>query len=175
MNQQRYSLLSRILHWLMAIMIFGLIAVGNYMSGLADDAPERSTLIVLHKASGFIFLWLVLVRLGWALARTAPALPQAFSHLERRLITTTKHLMYLAMLAVPLSGWAMSNFAGYAINLGALKVPLLFEKNRAFADFFHEVHEYAPWVLLGLIVVHLTAVIYHKLEGGDKDILHRML
>lgn len=175
MNDQRYSLLSRLLHWLMALMIFGLIAVGNYMSGLADDAPERASLIALHKATGFIFLWLVLVRLGWALARAAPSLPAAFSSLERRLITATKHLMYLAMLVVPLSGWAMSNFAGYAVKLGAFNVPLLFEKNRALANFFHELHEYAPWVLLALIVVHLTAVIYHKLEGGEKDILHRML
>ncbi|UTA49356.1 cytochrome b [Simiduia sp. 21SJ11W-1] len=175
MNTERYHLVSRSLHWLMALMIFGLIAVGNYMSGLDRDAPGRVDLILLHKATGFVFIWLLIARIAWAFKKPAPKLPEAFSKTERVLAKSTKHLLYLLMAIVPLSGWAMANFAGSAIKFGGVSVPLLFEENRALAGFFHEVHEYAPWVLLAVVVLHLTAVLYHLFEGEKKSILSRML
>lgn len=174
-TSDRYHWVSRVLHWLMAIMVFALIAVGNYMSGLPDDAPGRMDLILLHKASGFVFLWLVLLRIIWSRFKPAPALPADFSKKEIGLMKGTKHLLYLAMFLVPFSGWAMSNFSGYGVKFGSVAVPLLFEKNKSIAGIFHEIHEIAPWVLLALVVLHITAVIYHKLEGGNKDILKRML
>ncbi|MDN3639537.1 cytochrome b [Simiduia curdlanivorans] len=170
-----YHRFSKLLHWLMAIMVFVLIGVGSYMSDLADDAPGRMDLILLHKASGFIFLWLVMIRLIWSKLTPAPALPSAFNSTEIKLTKATKHLLYLAMFLVPFSGWAMSNFSGYAVKFGNFSVPLVFEKSKSLAGIFHEIHEIAPWVLLALVAIHLAAVIYHKLEGGDKDILKRML
>lgn len=171
----QYHTLSRVLHWLMALMFFGMVAVGSYMVDLPDDAPDRMTLMNIHKATGFIFFWLVIMRFIWNVVQPAPALPTPFSKTERTLMKSTKHALYLAMFMVPLSGWAMSNFAGYAIKLGDFSVPLLYEKNKAVAGAFHEAHELLPWLLLALVVVHITAVIYHKLEGGEKDILKRML
>lgn len=175
MDTQRYTSVSRILHWLMALMVFGLIAVGSYMSDLPDDAPGRMDLIMIHKATGFVFLWLLIARVLWAVKHRAPALPNTFNSRERGLAAGTKHLLYLLMAIVPLSGWGMSNFAGYAIKFGDFSVPILFEKNKALAEIFHEIHEYAPWVLLAIVVIHMTAVIYHLLEGGQKSILQRML
>ena len=173
--RQRYALISRLLHWLMAVLFFGLIAIGLYMGDVPKAEPLRATLFGWHKAGGFVFLCLALARVVMLLWVKAPALPNAFNALERKLTATTKHLLYLAMIAVPLSGWGMSNFAGYPIKLGPVSVPLLFGKNEMLADLFHEIHEIAPYVLLALVVTHLTAVIYHKLEGGEKDILQRML
>lgn len=174
-SNDRYHGFSRFLHWLMAIALLAMIAVGSYMSDLADDAPGRLELINLHKASGFALLWLALLRLGWSFIKTSPPLPSAFNRTETRLMKATKHLLYLAMILVPLSGWMMANFAGYAVKYGGVSVPLLFTKNKQLAGFFHETHEILPWVLLALIIAHLTAVIYHRFEGGDKDILKRML
>lgn len=175
MNTASYHWFTKLLHWLMALMVFALIGVGSYMADLPDDAPERMDLIFIHKASGFIFLWLVILRLVWSRISPAPALPSAFSAKEIKLTKATKHLLYLAMFLVPFSGWAMSNFAGYPVKFGDFSVPLVFEKSKSLAGFFHEFHEIAPWVLLVLVAIHLAAVIYHKLEGGEKDILKRML
>lgn len=171
----RYTIGQRLLHWLMALMFFGLIAVGMTMGDVPKSDPLRATLFSLHKATGFTFLCLAFIRLALMIKNKAPALPQAFSALERKLVTGTKHLLYLGLVLVPFSGWAMSNFAGYPVKFGEFSVPLIFEKNEAVAHFFHEMHEIAPWVLLALVLLHITAAIYHRLEGGEKDILKRML
>ncbi|AFU97434.1 cytochrome b [Simiduia agarivorans] len=171
----RYHLSTRILHWLMALMFFGLIAIGYTMGDIPREDPLRGTLFGWHKATGFIFLCLAFIRVAMLAFVKAPELPAAFSNTERKLTKSTKHLLYLGLVLVPLSGWGMSNFNGYPIKLGDFAVPLVFGKHEGLADLFHEIHEYAPWVLLALVVAHLTAVIYHKLEGGEKDILRRML
>lgn len=171
----RYPKSTRVLHWLMALMFFGLIAIGTTMGDIPREDPLRSTLFGWHKATGFIFLCLAFIRVAMLAFVKAPALPAAFSNTERKLTKGTKHLLYLGLVLVPLSGWGMSNFNGYAIKLGDFAVPLIFGKHEGLAHLFHEIHEVAPWVLLALVVAHLTAVIYHKLEGGEKDILRRML
>ncbi len=41
---QKYPLALRVLHWLIAVMILSMIAVGWYMVGLQRDDPHRATL-----------------------------------------------------------------------------------------------------------------------------------
>lgn len=172
---ERYHGFARLLHWLMALMVFGLIGVGVYMGELPDDAPERLQLINLHKATGFVFLWLTFARIALLMFKPAPALPNSFSAAEAKRLKAGKHLLYLAMLLTPISGWAMSNFAGYAVKFGDTAVPLLFEKNKALSGFFHEAHEILPWVLLALALGHILMVVVHKFQGEQKNLLRRML
>lgn len=73
----RYHPLSRFLHWFMALLILGLIAVGVYMHELPDDAPNRLQLYTFHKTFGVIVFVLVWLRLGWAgvTSRSRPRCP----------------------------------------------------------------------------------------------------
>lgn len=172
---ERYHWLARLLHWLMALLVFGLIGVGAYMGELPDDTPERAQLIGLHKATGFVFLWLAITRIALLFFKPAPAMPSAFSSAELKRFKAGKHLLYLTMLLTPFSGWAMSNFAGYPVKFGDAAVPLLFEKSKALSGFFHEAHEVLPWVLLALALGHILMVVMHKFQSEEKNLLGRML
>mgnify|MGYP000550192051 CR=1 FL=1 len=77
-SAQDYGLVSKVLHWLIAIMILTLIAVGAYMSDLDKDAPARAQIYGLHKAFGVTVL-------GLAGLHIAGALNVPLDKLKRRL------------------------------------------------------------------------------------------
>ncbi len=177
--QEKYNLLSRILHWLIALMIFALFGVGLYMTGLPDDDPGRGSIYGLHKATGFLLLWLVAFRIVWtALVTQAPPPPEALPDKDVKIQKAVIGILYLLMLVVPLSGFLMSTFAGFPVDFyGLFEVPLIFEKNKTLGGIFHEIHEYSPWVLMGFVLLHMLGAIKHRLAdpNGPTDVLKRML
>ena len=66
-STQGYGLISKVLHWLIAIMILTLIAVGAYMSDLDKDASARAQIYGLHKAFGVTVLGLAGLHIAGAL------------------------------------------------------------------------------------------------------------
>ena len=80
------------------------------------------------------------------------------------------------MFLTPLSGYLMSNYYGYPVKLFGMELPILVETNFDLAKNFSELHEIFAFSLLGLIVVHLLAVIKHHFIGANKfPIIKRML
>lgn len=171
-----YGAVSRLLHWLIALMIISLMIVGSYMEGLPDDHAQRGMIYGLHKATGALVLLLVVVRVAWLAFSPAPALPDAIPPRDRKLATAVKHLMYMLMLAVPLSGVLMSNFFGSPINIyGLFELPLLTPENRELAGLFHTIHGISVQILFVCVVLHIAGVIKHRRSGNpEEDVLPRM-
>ena len=68
----RYTGTAKTLHWLMAILLFGLLALGFYMHDL-PLSPEKLKLFSWHKWAGVTAFLLVLARLGWRVTHLPPA------------------------------------------------------------------------------------------------------
>ncbi len=177
--QEKYNPLSRLLHWLIALLIFALFGVGLYMTGLADDDPARGNIYALHKATGFLVLWLVAFRIVWtALITRAPEPPAELPARDVKIQKAVIGVMYLLIIIVPLSGFLYSTFAGYPVNFyGLFEVPLIFDKNKELAEVFEEIHEVGVWVLMGFVALHMLGAIKHRLAdpNGPTDVLKRML
>ena len=176
---EKYNLLSRVLHWLIALLIFALFAVGLYMTGLADDDPARGNIYALHKATGFMVLWLVVLRIVWTAVLTrAPAPPTELPARDVKIQKAVIGILYLLIIIVPLSGFLMSTFFGYPVNFyGLFEVPLIFDKNKELAEVFEEIHEVGVWVLMAFVTLHMLGAIKHRLAdpNGPTDVLKRML
>ena len=99
-----YTATAKLLHWLIALMIFGMLGFGFYMTGL-DLSPTKLELYSWHKWAGVTVFLLVLVRLAWRIGHRPPALPAHMPAIERLAAHAGHHLLYLLMLAIPLSGW----------------------------------------------------------------------
>lgn len=96
----RYSNVAIVLHWAIAALI-----VYNLATGLFGDWLPRGA-FAFHISAGITILVLTVVRIVWRLThRPPPTLPM--SRPERALMHAVHALFYIAMLAVPLSGWAM--------------------------------------------------------------------
>ncbi len=100
----RYTNVAILLHWAIAALILFNLTTGltfEYMSEGLEDA-----LVPFHISSGISVLALTIVRIGWRLThRPPPLLPMAAW--ERGLAHAIHFLLYLAMIALPMTGWAM--------------------------------------------------------------------
>ncbi len=98
--QARYTRVAIWLHWLIAVAI-----VYNLASGLMRPLLPRG-FFVWHVSSGMTILALAAVRLVWRLTHKPPAL-LPMRPWEARLAQAAHVLLYCAMVALPLSGWAL--------------------------------------------------------------------
>ncbi len=169
-----YTRTAKALHWLMAVLIFGLLALGFYMQGL-PLSPEKLKLYSWHKWAGVTAFALVLVRLAWRAAHPPPPLPATMSKPMRFAAHAGHALLYLLMIAIPLSGWLMSSAKGVqTVWFGVLPIPDLLAKDKALGDLLAIVHKTLNLVFVAVIAGHVAAALKHHFIDRD-DILARML
>ncbi len=175
-----YGSLHRALHWIMAIMILGMIAGGIYIHGLSADnpaeAPTKLALGAIHKATGMVILLLVALRVLWVYSGPRPGLQDSVPRWQRIAAKALHHTFYLLMAAIPISGYVMTSYAQKPISIyGLFELPMLFdEKNMKMAKEVFEIHELLALTLLALIGAHVAIALKHHFI--DKDtILRRML
>jgi cytochrome b561 len=169
-----YTPLAKSLHWLMALMIFGLLALGFYMSDL-PLSPDKLQLYSWHKWAGVTVFVLVWIRLAWRITHRPPALPQGMSPLMQMGAHAGHLLLYVLMIAIPLSGWLMSSAKGFqTVWFGVLPIPDLIGKDKELGKTLAELHEALNIGLLLLIIGHALAAFFHHFVHKD-DTLRRML
>ena len=171
-NSTHFGLVAIILHWLIAILIIGMLAVGLYMVALPIGL-QKLKLYGLHKAFGIIILGLVGLRIIWRLTNTTPSL--ALPKLEL-IAARLAHLgLYCLMLAMPISGWFMTSAAGLAPSFfGLFTLPNLVAPNEQLFQWFAFVHQWLAYGLIALISIYTLAALKHHFIDKD-DILRRMI
>ncbi len=161
------------LHWLLALLIVGSLAVGLYMTGL-PFSPRRLQLYNWHKWAGVVILVLSATRLLWRLAQRPPALP-AMPAWQARAAHGAHLALYALFFAVPLSGWAYSSAAGFPIVLfAALPLPDWVPVSRELAELLKPVHHYTAYALAAVIALHVAGALKHHFVDRD-GLLLRML
>ncbi|HWR78137.1 MAG TPA: cytochrome b [Thiobacillus sp.] len=157
----RYSTPAIVLHWLVALLIFVGFPLGLYMVDL-PLSPDKLKLYSYHKWIGVTVFFLVAVRLNWRLTHTPPPLPDSVVAWQRRASAVVHGLLYLLMIAIPVSGWLMSSAKGFqTVWFGVLPLPDLIEKNRELGDLLAGVHKALNFTLLGLVILHVGAALQH--------------
>lgn len=162
------------LHWLIAIAIGGTFALGLYMHEL-PLSPQKLKLYSWHKWAGVTIFLFAMLRLAWRVAHRPPALPLAMPAWQRSVAEATHVLLYLLMLAVPLSGWLMSSAKGFqTVWFGVLPLPDLLQKDTDLGDLLQQLHMMLNFTMAGLVAAHAGAALKHHFLDRD-DILARML
>lgn len=176
-KEQGYGAFAKFLHWGMALMLMVLIAVGTYMVGLDKADPSKMQIMGLHKSFGALFMLLAIIRLIWSRINRAPALPDVLASWEKLLSKTITGILYLLMLAIPFSGYAMTNLFGYPVNLfGFVDLPILFAKDPALGMLAKQAHGLLVYALLATLFAHIAGVLKHRfLDKPEADVLPRML
>lgn len=174
MTPARYTHTAIALHWLTALLIVALFPLGVYMADLALS-PLKLKLISYHKWLGVTVFLLLLLRLAWRVGHQPPPLPDSMPMWQRHAANGLHLLLYLLLLAIPLSGWLMSSAKGFqTVYLGVLPLPDLIGKDKALGDLLRQAHEMLNMSLLVLLLVHVGAALKHHFIERD-GILARML
>ncbi len=170
----RYTPTAKALHWLMAMLFFGLLALGFYMHDL-PLSPEKLKLYSWHKWAGVTAFLLVWFRLLWRVTHRPPALPASMSPVMQFAAHAGHCLLYVLMLVIPLSGWLMSSAKGFqTVWFGVLPIPDLLDKNKEIGDLLQTVHMSLNLLFVTVIAGHIGAALKHHFIDRD-DILTRML
>ena len=170
----RYPLALRILHWLMALCLLGMIGVGWYMTDVPKDDALLPTIYALHKSFGVLILILLAVRLAVRFTQPLPPLPDISSKTEKRMAHAMHFTLYLLMAAVPLCGIVMSNSYGFAVPFFNKELPKIMGVDIERAKLAAEIHEILAYVLLGLILAHAGAAMKYVFIN-KYNILKRIL
>jgi cytochrome b561 len=180
----RYPLSMRMLHWLRAIIILGLIWSGWYMTSLPEDTPLATFDIFYpnHKQFG-VLIWLLAIvhfTIRWRNRHILPQTPEGLTGWEGTLSHLVHRLIILLTLLIPLMGYSMS--ASFTQSDGVPffffgELPEILPKNDDAFAVFQALHKYSAYVLLGLIGLHVAGALKHRLQdkGGETDVLPRML
>jgi cytochrome b561 len=169
-----YTKTAKALHWLMAILFFGLLALGFYMHDL-PLSPEKLQLYSWHKWAGVTAFLLVWLRLFWRVIHRPPALPENMPKIIQLAAHAGHFLLYVLMIAIPLSGWLMSSAKGFqTVWFGVLPIPDLLDKNKETGDLLQTLHMGLNLLFVGVIAGHIGAALKHHFIDKD-DILERML
>ena len=171
---QRYTPTAIFLHWLVALGLVGTFALGFYMEGL-PLSPNKLKLYSWHKWAGISLLGLVVVRLAWRLTHRVPELPATMGPAARFLAHAGHWLLYVLMLAIPVSGWLMSSAQGVPVVwFGVLPLPDLVSRDAALGALLRDIHVTLNYTLLVVVIGHVAAALQHHFIKKD-TVLARML
>lgn len=180
-DQQRYSTVAMVLHWLIALSVILLLGSGVVMTRMAPGLLAFD-LYQWHKALGITVLALTVLRILWRLTHRPPPLPDHMPKLER-LGAHLGHLgFYVMLLVLPISGWWMASASPLNIPttwfnlfiIPHLPAPETLEARKALEHDLKQVHEIAGWVMMALLAVHVAAALRHAFILRD-GIMSRML
>lgn len=160
-SNRRYTTSAIVLHWLVALLIFVGFPLGVYMSDL-PLSPAKLQLYSYHKWIGITVLLLAGVRVAWRLSHRPPPLPDSVVRWQRQASAGVHGLLYVLILAIPLSGWLMSSAKGFPVVwFGVLPLPDLIGKDKALGELLVGVHQALNFTLLGLVILHVGAALKH--------------
>jgi cytochrome b561 len=165
---------AKLFHWLVAVLIFVQFGLGWLATGWRLS-PAKLNLFVWHKSIGMVILALVLVRLLWRLANPTPALPADTPPWERAAARLTHALLYVIMIALPLTGWIHNSAAGVPFSIfWRIPLPALGSPDKHTAELAALAHLSLVVVFAVLLVLHIGAALRHHFVKRD-NVLTRML
>jgi len=173
-DQTRYGLVSVLLHWSVTLLIAVLIGLGLWMTSLSVFDSWYRTAPMLHTSLGAVVALLMLIRLLWRVPAKTPAPAVARSPVMILLGKLVHRIMYANVFVVVVSGYLVATGSGRALEFFNLfSVPAMLSVSASQVELFKTVHELSVWFLVGLIALHVAAVLKHQLI--DKEpILQRM-
>lgn len=157
------------LHWITLVpLCLALAAV--LLRGEVEDRGLRALLLWVHQCSGASVVALGMARLfvRW---RLGPLQSAAAPHGSNRAAAAVHAALYVAMVAVPLLGWAFTTASGHPLPWG-WGLPWVSE-DEDLAERLGEWHASAAYAWLLVIGLHVGAALWHHFLLRD-DVLRSM-
>jgi cytochrome b561 len=164
-QQQQFTVLSRLLHWTMAVMVLTMLGIGVAM---VVSLANYHLLVSVHRPLGIAILLLVMVRFVNRLFNPPPPFPATMSPMERRGATASEFTMYGLMFLLPLVGWGMLSAARYPIVLyGSLHLPFILPHNLLLHAVLRKTHTVLAYFFFLMFLAHFGAILFHTLIVRD--------
>lgn len=171
----RFGVVSIVIHWLVALVVFGLFALGLWMVDLDYYHAWYKTGPDIHRSIGILLLALMVFRVVWRFMNQAPKPIEGQSRWEIRSAHGVHLLLYLLLFVAFVSGYLITTADGSSIDVfNWFSVPSVTGRVRGLEDIAGDVHYWTTWAVVVLAGLHAAAALKHHLIDRD-DTLRRML
>ncbi|AJP43466.1 RNA methyltransferase [Alteromonas australica] len=175
----KFSPVTLLLHWVVGLTIIGMLATGIYM---AEEGVY--SLFPIHKATGFILLFVALARVVWRMKNGWPTPAGQYASWEHTLATVVHWVLIVSTLLMPISGLMGSVLGGHGLDVFGLEVfapnfsvedpEKTLPINYALSKLGSAIHFYLGYTLIAALVLHIAGALKHHLVDKDGT-LKRML
>jgi len=170
----RYDPIAVTFHWIVGLGILAQLAFGWALDQFTRGTPERALAINLHKSTGIVLALLIVLRLLWRLGHRAPAYPPRVNARQMQLARVGHGLLYVCMLAMPLSGYLASNFSKHGIKFfNQYPLPPWGSDDKELYALFNGTHDALGLAFSVLVAAHIAVALHHAFVARD-GILARM-
>lgn len=170
---------TRWMHWLVAILMIGLVAAGLIMSTF-----ELYFIYPIHQSLGMLALLVIVPRVIMRLAQGWPTPVRQYEAIIQILSKVIHWVLLLATLIMPISGMINNHAGGWGLNIFGLELAQAYPnpskpeemlvQNETMANLASMVHEYVGYLLAAAIVLHVAGALKHHMIDKDRT-LSRML
>jgi cytochrome b561 len=165
----RYTLMQRLLHWFIALLVLGLLAIGFTLwtlggyEGTAAAFGQQVTgdLYKYHKSFGVLLLALMVLRVALRRMSPPPAYEQPLSGGVKVIAGSVHILLYVLLLGMPIGGWIATAAGGFPVQFFDWDLPGLIGKNPDLSEQMFQFHLYGGMALAALLVLHIGAGLRH--------------
>ena len=157
-SPNRYAA-SQLVHWLTALLVAAMIPMGLYMVHryvATNNDALTVTIYDTHKLTGFMALWLVMLRLALRYRHGASPSDPAIVRWQRTAASAVHLLLYVLLVLVPLLGWVGVSADGMRSMWGGLQLPQIAPKNEEVGWRILWWHGWAALTLGALAAVHVA-------------------
>ncbi|WP_295883432.1 cytochrome b/b6 domain-containing protein [uncultured Thiohalocapsa sp.] len=167
-SAHRYTFSQRLLHWLIALLVLGLLAIGFTFWGLGyqgvvDTFGQDTTndLYKYHKTFGILLLLLMVLRVALRRMSPPPAYEQPLPGPQKAIARGTHLLLYVLLLGMPIGGWLATAAGGFPVQFFDWNLPGFIGKDEALSEQLFMFHGYAGLAVAALLVLHIGAGLRH--------------
>jgi cytochrome b561 len=180
----RYTRTAITLHWLIALLMIVNVVLGLTAESWPDDWVRP--VVDTHKSIGITVLGLALLRILWRVSHKPPPLPREFPSWEKSAAHAAHFLLYLLMIALPLSGWlhdsAWKDAATHPMHLFNLfpwpRIGYVMHLDPVLKETLHDrfgaLHTWLGYTLYALLAMHIGGALKHQWIDR-KSVLKRMV
>lgn len=169
---QGYGLVAIVLHWLVALLVIGLFALGLWMVSLTYYDPWYNRAPDIHRSLGMILFGVLLLRFAWRLVFRRPQPEPNHSRWERRLGRLAHGALNLLTLLVIVAGYLISSAGGDPVAIfDWFAVPAMFGGIERQEEIAGWAHAYLAYALIGLAGLHALAACKHHLVDRDRTLI----
>ncbi len=174
-SSSHFGVVSIVVHWLVALTVFGLFGLGYYMVGLSYYHEWYRLAPDIHRSLGILLFMVVLFRVVWRFANPVPEPLPTHTRWEVISAHLAHMLLYILLFVAMVSGYLISTADGSSISVfNWFEVPSVTGQVKGMEDVAGDVHYWSTWAIVILAGLHALAAVKHHILDKDNT-LRRML
>lgn len=172
---ERYALVQRLLHWLIAVLVLCALTVGWTLGTLEFKGTVETfgqqmtnTLYKYHKTFGVMILALMLIRIVFKLILPKPAYDPPLSRFDRIASASVHGILYVALVCMAVTGWLGTGASGFPVQFFDWDLPKILAKDKELGGLLlYTLHGIFGYIITLCVFLHIGGALKHWLVNRD--------